>query len=167
MRIGQSGAFKVDGLEELTKNLREIPKIIRNRVVRKASYKASRIPIAKIRENIATLKLIDTGTMQKRIGPKVVYRRRTDQIVLMIGAIFTQGKTKEDRQAKRTKLGITRDPYYIRFQELGTKYLEARHFVQDAFMSTREAYVSRFVEECKLLIPIEVAKGITHRKVKK
>lgn len=165
--MSSSGAFEVKGLKELTDNLKKVPQVVRTQVVRKASYKCSSIPIRAIRAEIEAMQLVDTGTMKKRIGSKVVYRKRTDQVVLIVGALITAGKTSEERAAKRGKLGITRDPFYIRFHELGTKYLEDRHFVRAAFLGTREQYAASFVAACQELIPKYLEKHLTKAKMKK
>lgn len=161
-RIG-SGAFQVRGLEQLKQALAGVEEAVRKKVIRKASYKASRIVIAEIRRLIEAMGLVDTGAMKKRLGAKVITRKASGQVVLIVGSLRTPGKTRDDRAKRRAKLKIQRDPFYIRFQEFGTENIPAHRFVEQAFINTRQAYTDLFVEECR----IELAKVLLKLKSKR
>lgn len=143
------GAFEVKGLDELKDQMKYFETTLKKSLIRKASYKASSVPIKMIRQLIETYGLVQTGAMKKRLGAKVIQRRGTDQIVLIVGSLRTPGATAQDRHERRKKLGITRDPFYIRFQEFGTENIQGRHFVEEAFKRTNVAYTEAFVENLK------------------
>lgn len=159
--------YRVNGLSEIREKLRNFPDTMRTKIIRKAMYKSSRVPIAAIKEAIRQEGLIDTGTMLKRIGARVLQRRKTNQMVLLIGPIILKGGTREERQAKRAKLGIERDPFYIRFLEFGTEYIKARHFVQRAFKASSAALLDRFTAELRVEYQKQWEKSGSYRTIKK
>lgn len=142
-------SFKVAGLKETAEAIKTLPEKLRTKVIRKALYRASSVTINAIRDEITKLGLVETGTMKKRIGARVYQKKRTNQLILKIGPLMIKGGSKEERAAKRKKLGIERDPYYIRFLEFGTEYIRERHFVQRAFKASSAALLDRLVVEMR------------------
>lgn len=167
-----SGAFEVKGLDRLKKALFEVDAALRKKVIRKANYEASRIPIEAIRNEIDAQGLVETGTMRKKLGSKVLYDKRRDQFRMLVGPkmrtkkqLATYRKKIADRLAKGKKVVIEREPFYSRFLEFGTEDIRARHFIQRAFYASIGRFTDEFVSAAtqeldKQLRKMESAKKI-------
>lgn len=160
-----SSQHQIPGLKTLRENLNKLPDALQKKILRKAFYKSSRVPISAVREQIDANFKIRTGALRKRIGARVIYRRATKQMVMIIGPLITKGGTKEERDAKREKMGIQRDPYYSRFLEFDTKHMQGRHYYQKAFYQSKAAWVERFRDEVAVVLETEVRKmfGFTRK----
>ncbi len=153
--------YQIPGLSTLRDNLNKLPDALQKKILRKAFYKSSRVPIAAVREKIDEYFKIRSGALRKRIGARVIYRRATKQMVMIVGPIIIKGGTKEERDAKREKMGFQRDPYYSRFLEFDTKHMQGRHYYQKAFYASKAAWVERFRDEVAVVLETEVRKMFT------
>ena len=123
-------------------------------------YKASRVVIREIRAQIDAAGLHEiTGSLRKRIGSKVIKRKIMNQMALVIGPIMLKGGTKEERQLRRNKLKIGRDPFYSRYLEFGTEHISGRHFYAKAFYASKESYIEHLRQEIQLVMETELKKA--------
>lgn len=152
--------FEVRGLRELGQNLQKLPEVLREKILRKSMYKASKVVIREVRAQIDSVGLHErSGSLKKRIGSKVIKRKLTNQMALVIGPIMLKGGTKEERQIKRSKMKIERDPFYSRYLEFGTEHISGRHFYAKAFYASKEAYIEHLRQEVQLVMETELKKA--------
>lgn len=151
---------RIDGLQELSQALRELPKNIGRNVLR-GSVNAGATVIrqeAVQRAPISTGPVADghppPGTLKKAIYQKQIREKSTDQKqVFYVGVRHgsTAGK-------KGSKNRLSRDAYYWRFVEFGTVKMAAQPFLRPAFEAMKMAAVERIKEYITKRLPLEVEK---------
>ena len=121
--VGGSGKSLriVLGIPELDRKLRSLPAKLEKKVVRQALREALKPLLAATRQ-AAPQGL--TGQLRRAVRLRAAKRTRKGNIrfIVQIGAGFFVGKT-----------------FYGSFVELGTKYIEARHFMTRVYESHKEA----------------------------
>lgn len=145
--------FRVElkGVDELARALKDLPEKIRRRAVRRALVIAARIirDDAKARAPVLQIPTPyrNRGTVKRRISVRASKfdRRRGDE-----GVFINVRPIRGSAQIKRFgKAGAKNpnDPFYWRFLEFGTKFMQARPFLGPAARSKGEEAIRKFMAE--------------------
>ncbi len=119
----------VTGLKELEKKLIELgPKIGRK------ALKGALVAGAKeIKKEAQRLSPIKTGRLRKAMYIKTMSKPNPFKENVIFGVRHGRKMSKRDL-----------DAYYWTFQEFGTKFITAVHFVENAFQNAKERALSKF-----------------------
>lgn len=122
---------RIEGLEALTAKLKEMPRVMRNRVLKNALSAGARLVRDEAKRNAPLLSLQakapyrTRGTVQKAITVRAskVARRAGD-----VGVFVNVRPAKSGQRGAKSKT----DPFYWKFLEFGTKRMSARSFLKPA-----------------------------------
>lgn len=139
-------------LQNMVRQLKDMERTVRTRIIAKANREAIRIPEDMAR-NIALSKYQGEGFLASQITST---RRRTDSMFLIKHSLGVEGgakapprkgtyrasKTATKRRGKENRWGLvgfsnSENAYYWRFLEFGTSKMEARPFFRPAWESSR------------------------------
>ena len=127
----------INGLKELEKKLIELGPKIARKALRGALVAGAR----EVKKEALTLAPVKTGRLRKAMYIKAM----TKPNPFRENVIF--GVRKGKKMAKRDL-----DAYYWTFQEFGTKFVKAIHFVEYAFQKSKERALAVFKEALALNI---------------
>jgi HK97 gp10 family phage protein len=135
--------MRVEGLQQLDRALRELPRRFARRSLRRALAAGAKI----IRDTARQLAPVDSGYLRKQI---ILYRPRNKQGYAELFEIGVRLKGTKAANAKRLRHGGRQpDPrasrwpaYYWRFIEFGTSKMPARPFLRTAFESRQSEVVA-------------------------
>lgn len=122
----------IEGLDELEKTLTEDTRKAAMRFLRRVEKKAAAV----FQQEAERTAPIDTGFLAEHI---VVETHVTDDTM-------------------EAKIGPTKQAYYGRFQEFGTKYQAGRHWLQRAYEASKEEALQVFIDEAKAMLEELAAK---------
>lgn len=122
--------IKLEGFDELTKKLKEIPVALRKRVIRNALAAGARLVrdeakrLAPVLSPTAALKTPyrKSGTVQKAIS---VRTSKQDRRAGDVGVFVNVRPAKPGQRGAKSK----NDPFYWRFLEFGTNKMPARSYL--------------------------------------
>ena len=124
----------IQGLEELNKKLENMKQDFAAKSIVSSAYSANKVVQDKIKENIATSGLVDTGLLQKSITRKKIIYAKDGRVVVITGV---------NKKIRGTdKNGKPRVPWRY------ANVLEPRFkFTQDAGQSTKQEVIDSFVNK--------------------
>lgn len=136
---------RVEGLEDLAKALREMPKDVRQNGLR-AGLRAGAREIQKEAQGRAP---VDTGRMRDN-----VYIKRIRELVTELSEGWFVGvrmgpKRRKDKATGKVTKDYSNDAWYWRFVEFGTRHIPARPFMRPAFEAKKEAAVEAIAAKLK------------------
>lgn len=121
-------SIQVTGLKELEKKLKELGPKIARRALKGALIAGAR----EVRQEARSLAPEATGRLKKAMYIKALKPNPFKQNVIF-GVRHGKKLQKKDM-----------DAYYWTFQEFGTKFVKAVHFVEEAFKRSRERAAAKF-----------------------
>lgn len=136
------GKFSVTGGKEVAALLKKVPAEIGEKMMKQASWEASQL----VRDAIKRAAPKREGRIEHFIGRTAFFDRNSWQIVVRVGMINFTGKGATERRRKAlAKMKLSKDAYYARFVNEGTKHQRAQKFFQRGFQSSMHAYSQRMV----------------------
>jgi len=139
---------RIEGLEDLARSLREMPKDVRQNALR-AGMRAGAVAIQKEAKSRAP---VDTGRMQKNIYVKRIRELVTELSEGWFVGVRMGPKRTKDKATGKVSKDYSNDAWYWRFVEFGTRHVPARPFMRPAFESAKEAAVNAIAERLKARI---------------
>ncbi|WP_421794294.1 HK97-gp10 family putative phage morphogenesis protein [Hydrocarboniphaga effusa] len=159
-----SSSIKVQGLDQLLKNLEQLPRELVSKnggLVRTALFKATK----RIREQARQRAPRDTGVLAKNIiavrdkNPRANGASERYIITVRKKRWSKQAKERATRRANgKIDYRRSNDAYYWRWVEFGTATQQAQPFLRPAFESEKEAAVLDFKDSLASGIKRAVAK---------
>lgn len=116
--------IKVEGLAELERKMRAIGPKMAGRALRSALTSGAQV----IKKEAAARAPVKTG----RLAKKAIYIKRTKEKGSSTKEAYIVGVRHGYKEQKRD-----RDAFYWTFQEFGTKFVQAKRFIQGAFESKK------------------------------
>lgn len=154
--MADSVLVKLHGVEALKRALRDAPRKIRIKAVRRALVLAGRVIRDEAKAHAPLLQAPSPyrtrGTVKRRIAvrPSKFARQGGDEGVF-IGVRPIRGKAQVNRYGKASARNPN-DPFYWRFLEFGTRKMAARPFLGPAARSKGEQAIAVFMKESVLAI---------------
>ena len=141
---------RIEGLADLARALREMPKDVRENALR-AGLRAGAREIQKEAQARAP---VATGRMRKN-----VYIKRIRELVTSLSEGWFVGvrmgpKRKKDKGTGKVTKDYSNDAWYWRFVEFGTRFAPARPFMRPAFEAKKEAAVAAIAARLKARIAL-------------
>lgn len=139
---------RIEGLDDLARALREMPKDVRENALR-AGMRAGSVTIQR---EAARRAPVDTGRMQRN-----VYVKRIRELVTSVSEGWFVGvrmgpKRKKDKTTGQMTKDYSNDAFYWRFVEFGTRHVMARPFMRPAFEAMKEAAVAAIAKRLQARI---------------
>ncbi len=156
-------SFKIDGLKELEKSLKELPEVLRGKPLRNAVSAGAKVVLDEAKNRVP---IGDTGNLKKSLYR---YRSRSQSGIgketFLVGVRKGKGTYGDTRRNRR--LGIVGKKYttqgeafYWRFLEFGTNKMPAKPFLRPAFESTKTRAVEVMKERLAKAIELQAKKVI-------
>jgi len=124
-------SIQVTGLKELEKKLIELGPKIARRALKGALVAGAR----EVKKEALILAPMKTGRLRKAMYIKTMTKPNPFKENVIFGV--RHGKSLQKKNL---------DAYYWTFQEFGTKFVKAIHFVETAFKNSRERAAAKFKE---------------------
>lgn len=131
--------MKIEGLDEIVRNMREIAKDLKGDPLR-ASLRKGIAPI--VEQARANAPRGETGTLQKAINSRPMPMDDIPQG-------FSDGQEVFVASSRIKKPDAPGNAWYWHFVEFGTEKMSARPFLAPAFDSKRQAAMDAFIEEMR------------------
>lgn len=131
--------MRLDGLDEIVKNMREIAKDLKGDPLR-ASLRNGIKPI--VEQAKANAPRGETGTLQEAINSKAMPMNEIPQG-------FSDGQEVFVASSRNKKKDAPNNAWYWHFVEFGTSKMSAKPFLAPAFDSKRQAAMDAFVDEMR------------------
>lgn len=142
--------IQIKGIPELRKALADLEADLRRKVIIGALKDAAK-PIVRAAKSIAPIG--KTGLLQRSIISATSKRLKGQAGVIGVYVSVRKVKGQRVRGTKIRLIAKGTDPYYWKFQELGTKFVRAKHFLENAgesnFAQAVEIFSNRLDERIK------------------
>lgn len=153
--------IRIDGLDDATRALRELPRKLRLGALRKALRAAGRVIQAQARADAPVLQSVTKHRIRGLVRRSITVRasrlaRRRGDIGVYVTVRRLTGKQVAAGKAAGFGVGKNpRDPFYFRFLEEGTKKMPARSFLGPALQSKGKDATTAFSDELRRAIVVE------------
>lgn len=139
---------RIEGLADLARSLREMPQDVRRNALRSGMRAGAR----EIQKDAQRRAPVDTGRMRTN-----VYLKRIPELVTELSEGWFVGvrmgpKRTRDKATGAVSKDYSRDAWYWRLVEFGTRFVPARPFMRPAFESQKEAAVAAIAARLKARI---------------
>ncbi|MBK8916373.1 MAG: HK97 gp10 family phage protein [Phycisphaerales bacterium] len=139
---------RIEGLSDLAKALREMPEDLSKNALR-AGMRAG---AATIRDEARLKVPILTGRLREAVYLKQVRELSSRLTQVFFVGVRTGPKRKKNKQTGAIEKDYSRDAWYWRFIEFGTRFMSARPFLRPAFERKKEAAVAAIAARLKVRI---------------
>lgn len=139
---------RIEGLADLARSLREMPKDVRANALR-AGMRAGAVVIQEEAKRRAS---VDTGRMKKNIYVKRIRELVTELSEGWFVGVRMGPKRKKDKETGALSKDYSNDAWYWRLVEFGTRHIPARPFMRPAFEATKQAAVDAVAARLKARI---------------
>lgn len=132
MPYQKSATTRVEGLEEVLKQLDEFPKKLRNKHLKKAVNDASKTVLQGAKARCPR----ESGLLRKSLGRKVKVYRHSGVVMGIVGARLGFKQEVTRGKGKWKSMQVVSNPVkYLHLVELGTTRTQASHFLRDALQA--------------------------------
>jgi|SRR5690625_3283747 len=148
-------ASSMDGLDNVLRNLKDLPIKVRRNAVRRATGKGASIIRRKARQNALLVDDPDTGRrIADNIGQRFrsKYFRQTGDTMISIGVLTTRGRIPRGNPDSGRR-GNTPHWHLV---ELGTERAKAQPFLRPAAQSSGAEVLNAIAKELDLRVSLEV-----------
>lgn len=141
---------RIEGLAELAKSLRAMPEDLSKNALRAAV----RAGAATIREEAKAKVPVATGKLRSAIYLKQIREASSRLSQVFFVGVRSGPKRRRNKKTGAIEKDYSRDAWYWRFVEFGTRFMAARPFMRPAFERRKEAAVAAIAAKLKARIDL-------------
>lgn len=154
--------FRVEGLQELRRTLKELPRRTQKKITRKAVSEGAKPIVKKAKQLVPLLKAPvphrKRGTVRKNIRYKVRVSGDNAEVSIWVKGLASEKIVNFKASTGKAGRDNPDDPFYWWFVEFGTRKMAARPFMRPAYESEKDNAFHKILESIDRGIQQELLK---------
>lgn len=132
--------IKLEGFDQLARQLRELPQALAKNALRAAVNAGA----TEVRKEVQARAPVLTGRLRKS-----VYQAQVRELSSLYRQVYIVGVRSGPKRTKTGAKDRSRDAFYWRFLEFGTRYIAARPFLRPALATKKGAAIEAMARKLR------------------